>query len=299
MLLIPLCESVSSASVVSPPTYRRVRSWQLNPPQYLAAGAGPAGLGFDSCGLARFRRSSARDIPRSSMVTCLISGADRMGRVCAGRLSGRTHFAESPNPTATWARGRQLSVKIKHIAAVALTPAAIAGVGLSVGAWSQPAPSHQLGSARSAHALARARQAGHVMPERGKPARGKTAHGRTVQAKPGNAKPGHAKPARTTRAHQRPQASAAGQQARQHAAAAMSLAAVTVHGTPFEKCVAWRESSDTPTDPDGLFGILPATWASLGYTGTAGRAPIAVQVAAFNRLYAAYGTQPWAPSDGC
>jgi hypothetical protein len=78
-----------------------------------------------------------------------------------------------------------------------------------------------------------------------------------------------------------------------------SLAAVTVYGTPFEKCVAWRESTDTPTDPDGLFGILPSIWASLGYSGTAGQASISVQVAAFNRLYAEYGAQPWAPSDGC
>ncbi len=79
----------------------------------------------------------------------------------------------------------------------------------------------------------------------------------------------------------------------------MTLASVTVYGTPFEKCVAWRESTDTPTDPDGLFGILPSIWASLGYSGTAGEAPISQQVAAFNQLYEEYGTQPWAPSDGC
>jgi hypothetical protein len=81
--------------------------------------------------------------------------------------------------------------------------------------------------------------------------------------------------------------------------AADSLASVTVYGSPFEKCVAYRESTDTPTDPDGLFGILPSIWASLGYSGTAGQAPISLQVTAFNRLYAEYGAQPWAPSDGC
>jgi murein DD-endopeptidase MepM/ murein hydrolase activator NlpD len=67
----------------------------------------------------------------------------------------------------------------------------------------------------------------------------------------------------------------------------------------FQQCVAWRESSDTPTDPDGLYGILPSTWASLGYSGTAGEASVAVQNEAFQRLYAEDGTQPWAPSDGC
>jgi hypothetical protein len=67
----------------------------------------------------------------------------------------------------------------------------------------------------------------------------------------------------------------------------------------FESCVAFRESTDTPTDPDGLFGILPSTWASLGYSGSAGQASVAQQKVAFNRLYAEDGTQPWAPSDGC
>jgi LysM repeat protein len=67
----------------------------------------------------------------------------------------------------------------------------------------------------------------------------------------------------------------------------------------FQQCVAWRESSDTPTDPDGLYGILPSTWASLGYSGTAGEASVAQQNEAFQRLYAEDGTQPWAPSDGC
>ncbi len=67
----------------------------------------------------------------------------------------------------------------------------------------------------------------------------------------------------------------------------------------FEQCVAWRESSNIPTQPDGLFGILPSTWASLGYSGTAGQASVAQQKAAFNQLYARDGAQPWAPYDGC
>jgi LysM repeat protein len=67
----------------------------------------------------------------------------------------------------------------------------------------------------------------------------------------------------------------------------------------FQQCVAWRESSNTPTDPDGLYGILPSTWSSLGYSGTAGQASVAQQNAAFQQLYAQDGTQPWAPYDGC
>jgi LysM domain-containing protein len=74
---------------------------------------------------------------------------------------------------------------------------------------------------------------------------------------------------------------------------------LTAGMSSFEQCVAFRESTDTPTDPDGLFGILPSTWAELGYSGTAGQASVAQQKIAFNRLYAEYGAQPWAPSDGC
>jgi hypothetical protein len=74
---------------------------------------------------------------------------------------------------------------------------------------------------------------------------------------------------------------------------------LTAGMSSFEQCVAFRESTDTPTDPDGLFGILPSTWQSLGYSGTAGEASVAEQEAAFNKLYAEDGTQPWAPYDGC
>jgi LysM repeat protein len=74
---------------------------------------------------------------------------------------------------------------------------------------------------------------------------------------------------------------------------------LTAGMSSFEQCVAFRESTDTPTDPDGLFGILPSTWASLGYSGTAGEASVSEQEAAFNKLYAEEGSQPWAPYDGC
>ena len=75
---------------------------------------------------------------------------------------------------------------------------------------------------------------------------------------------------------------------------------LTAGMSAFEQCVAWQESGDNPTASSaGLFGILPSTWAELGYSGTAGQASVAQQKVAFNQLYAQYGAQPWAPSDGC
>jgi LysM repeat protein len=68
----------------------------------------------------------------------------------------------------------------------------------------------------------------------------------------------------------------------------------------FQQCVAWRESGDNPTASSaGMYGILPSTWASLGYSGTAEQASVAQQTQAFQQLYAQGGTSPWAPYDGC
>jgi LysM repeat protein len=68
----------------------------------------------------------------------------------------------------------------------------------------------------------------------------------------------------------------------------------------FQQCVAWRESGNNPTASSaGMYGILPSTWASLGYSGTAGSASVAQQTQAFQQLYAQDGTSPWAPYDGC
>lgn len=75
---------------------------------------------------------------------------------------------------------------------------------------------------------------------------------------------------------------------------------LTAGMSSFEACVAWHESGDNPTASSaGLFGILPATWAQLGYSGTAGQASVAQQKVAFQRLYSELGTSPWAPYDGC
>jgi hypothetical protein len=95
-------------------------------------------------------------------------------------------------------------------------------------------------------------------------------------------------------------AAAAAAAARQQAAASTASQPVTAGMSSFEQCVAWRESGDNPTASSaGMFGILPSTWAELGYSGTAGQASVAQQKVAFQRLYAEYGAQPWAPSDGC
>ena len=95
-------------------------------------------------------------------------------------------------------------------------------------------------------------------------------------------------------------AAAAAAAARQRAAAAQASQPVTAGMSSFEQCVAWRECGDNPTASSaGMFGILPSTWAELGYSGTAGQASVAQQKVAFDRLYAEYGAQPWAPSDGC
>jgi LysM repeat protein len=113
--------------------------------------------------------------------------------------------------------------------------------------------------------------------------------------------PAPAAPAPASQAEQAPASQAEQAPASQAAAApaAPSGGSLTSGMSSFEQCVAYRESSDTPTDPDGLFGILPSTWASLGYSGTAGEASVGQQEAAFNQLYASEGAQPWAPYDGC
>jgi hypothetical protein len=117
----------------------------------------------------------------------------------------------------------------------------------------------------------------------------------------------------------------AAQDAAQAAAAAAAAAAAQATATPtpqptvggsttvsvtgvsaFEACVITRESGGNPqavnpsSGAGGLFQFLPSTWAGLGmgYPGGAQTAPVSVQYAAFNKLYAEAGTAPWA-SDGC
>jgi hypothetical protein len=205
-------------------------------------------------------------------------------------------------------------MKIKKIAAAALVPAAVAGV--SVGGWaaveagtSHPGRHpHQAGAVRVTRPLAR------TVAHRNSPKKVTAAHVASATA----SHPAHRGAAGPAVARQvvvrhpavrhtvvrhtvvrhpaptRPSAVPAPQ------AAAPSSSSLLSGMSAFEQCVAWRESGDNPTASSaGLFGILPATWASLGLPGTAGQSSVALQKEAFSRLYAQDGTQPWAAYDGC
>ena len=60
-----------------------------------------------------------------------------------------------------------------------------------------------------------------------------------------------------------------------------------------------RRAVNPASGAGGLYGFLPGTWQSLGYSGLPQDAPVSVQNAAFQQEYAQSGTIPWAPSDGC
>jgi LysM repeat protein len=70
-----------------------------------------------------------------------------------------------------------------------------------------------------------------------------------------------------------------------------------IPGVPqsFAACVAYRESTDlqNPAANGNAYGILPSS--GINVEGQ----PLSAQKAAFAQLYREYGTQPWAPSDGC
>jgi hypothetical protein len=188
-------------------------------------------------------------------------------------------------------------MNIYKIAAAIIVPAAVAGVTVSSWAAVQAATSdpganaaarqvrevrpdhrvHPPGHRTARHAAQSRKQAGRAHAPSA--ARHRSSHATHVMA-------GHRSDVKATSQAAQP--------------AASSPSSLLAGMSAFERCVAWRESGDNPTASSaGLFGILPATWASLGYQGTAGQAPVAVQKAAFNRLYAQNGTSPWAPYDGC
>ena len=165
-------------------------------------------------------------------------------------------------------------VRLSPLTAAAIIPSLVAGIACSIMPFVNGSSAAAL-TTRPAHTVSHLRPSAHA-------AKRTTA---TTAAKPATAT---VQPATTST--QSPTASQA---------AATSGQPLTAGMSAFEQCVAWRESGNNPTDPDGLFGILPSVWAQLGYSGTAGQASVAQQEAAFNQLYAQYGAQPWAPSDGC
>jgi len=181
-------------------------------------------------------------------------------------------------------------MKITPIAVATIVPAVIAGAAFSAVPFAQAA-------AAPAAAHTTARHVTHVAAPQDKAH--KAVHDAVRKAaRHHHRHHAHAATAVSTGTSASQQQSAASASIGQQSAAT-SGPAVTAGESSFEQCVAWRESGDTPTDPDGLFGILPSTWAELGYSGTAGQASVAQQDVAFQRLYAEYGAQPWAPSDGC
>src|ERR1700722_18537844 len=171
-------------------------------------------------------------------------------------------------------------MKISKLALATLVPATAAGVVLTAVPFAQAAPAAPVAHT-AASASHTATPAAHTAP---------LAVHHMPPAKP---KPHRARHHKAHHAH--------------HSATATTPAQASTAGQPitagmssFEQCVAWRESGDNPVASSaGLFGILPSTWAPLGYSGTAGQASVALQKVAFTRLYAEYGAQPWAPSDGC
>jgi hypothetical protein len=178
-------------------------------------------------------------------------------------------------------------MKISKLGAATLIPATAAGVLFTAMPFANAAPAPT--AHRAAHHAVH-----HAAPTRAvKPAKA---------AKPKVAVHTAAKPAATKPAASTTQAPAQTPTATttaptQTATAGQSL---TAGMSSFEACVAWHESGDNPTASSaGLFGILPATWAQLGYSGTAGQASVALQKVAFQRLYSELGTSPWAPYDGC
>ncbi len=173
-------------------------------------------------------------------------------------------------------------MKISQLAAATLVPATLAGVVLTAVPFAQAAPAGA--ATRAPHHAAPAKPAKVTTVTKPRhPVHHAHAHAAVQQAAAGTA--GAASPAG--------QAAAAAQ-------AATASQPLTAGMSSFEQCVAWHESGDNPTASSaGLFGILPATWAQLGYSGTAGQASVALQKVAFQRLYAQDGTSPWAPYDGC
>jgi hypothetical protein len=164
--------------------------------------------------------------------------------------------------------------KLHPLAAAALLASTVAGIAFSFMPFVNGSAAAALAVRPAAHTANHVRLSAHRSPK----------HATTPAAKP------------ATTATQPP---ASSQPPAAASVAATTPQPLTAGMSSFEQCVAWRESGDTPTDPDGLFGILPSVWAQLGYSGTAGQASVAQQEAAFNQLYAQYGAQPWAPSDGC
>jgi nucleoid-associated protein YgaU len=220
-------------------------------------------------------------------------------------------------------------MKLKHLALATLIPAAVAGTTVSAVAFAAPSAAHpqparpavqkadQWVTVQPGQTLMSIARAHHISWDALVGTPPNTAHLhypyhlvagehlripadpqlRAEQYRAGRAAQARVKAAAAAKARAEAAAAAA---AKRRAASAEASQPLTAGMSSYEQCVAWRESGDNPrASSAGLFGILPSTWAELGYPGTAGDASVALQKVAFQRLYAEYGTQPWSPSDGC
>jgi hypothetical protein len=193
-------------------------------------------------------------------------------------------------------------MKLSQLAAATLVPATIAGIALTAMPFAEASPAataHHAARHAAKHVAAASATKAAKTAEASKPRT--TAH---AAAQPATTHPASAQhPATTTQAPKQAAAQAPAQPSTPTAPQTQTATAnqpITAGMSSFEQCVAWRESGDNPTASSaGLFGILPATWQQLGYSGTAGQASVALQKVAFQRLYAQLGTSPWAPYDGC
>ena len=185
-----------------------------------------------------------------------------------------------------------MKLNFTPITAAALIPATLVGIALSVLPFTQAVPAQP-----AAHGRAHAAALTAARPD----ARGRSRHsGHAGAIQSGAKKPATASQPATASTSAAPSQQAPASQQPTASEAATSSQPLTAGMSAFEQCVAWRESGDNPTASSaGLFGILPSVWAQLGYPGTAGQASVTLQKVAFDRLYAQYGVQPWAPSDGC
>ncbi len=73
----------------------------------------------------------------------------------------------------------------------------------------------------------------------------------------------------------------------------------------FQSCVIQAESGGNAgavngsSGAGGLYGFLPSTWQSLGYSGLPENASVAEQNAAFDKEYSQSGSAAWSAYDGC
>ena len=85
------------------------------------------------------------------------------------------------------------------------------------------------------------------------------------------------------------------------------MQATSYAGAPgsFQSCVIQRESGgnasavNASSGAGGLYGFLPSTWQSLGFSGLPENASVAQQNAAFAKEYAQSGSAAWSAYDGC